>query len=1101
MQYSNFQDYDVYMAKATVLAEKGRKSGGVLLFIKKCLSPFISHVPLRFENIVAVEISKSLVGCSKDVLLICAYLPPQDSRFWNISENGFGIEVLEECMIDLYEKKGDCYFMVCGDLNARTGNENYKGEVECLEDITVGGDSSNVIESEERNIYARRSDDTELNMFGRQLLEVCEMLQCIILNGMCAKGFDDSLTYVSSTGGSVIDYFLASCDLFEESMIHDFRVCSVIYSTHFPISIKLGADSKEKNYTNAVKQHEGARQIEKLKWDANKEDRFKEAWNSEEIKKEFQQACSSVESNVERAIEELTQCFLNASKCMKITIYKNNGKYMPKWFDSECKVTKRNVRIKLSNFRKTKKEEDRMDYVKNRKEYKLLIKQKKSGYNKDKARQLASLKNQPRQFWREVKELTGNRSSSTSNNISTMQWFEYFSNLFQVEAIHSVQDISTELNTTELDIHDRDIEEEITENEVRAAVGNMKNGKAQGVDGITPEMVKAGGEKVIQILKDIFNNIFFKGLYPDSWSKAIIVPIYKKGNKNLVDNYRGVSLLSILSKCYTYILNKRLVKWTKNKNLVVEEQAGFRRGYSTTDHIFTLNAIVQKCLSKKGGKLYVCFIDLRKAFDSVSRDLLFNMLEERGLKGNFMNSIRAIYKSVKSCVRANNELSEFFECPVGLRQGCMLSPILFSLFINQVATYINVNGKHGIQLMPGLLELFLLLFADDIVLLSLTANGLQKQIDLLCKICRDLCLNINTDKTKVMVFRKGGFLGKHEKWNLEGNKLEVVNQYNYLGFLFTTKMSFVKGTSLLVGKGKKACFGCIKSLCQLPGMTKECYFHMFDTQVQSILLYAAEIWGISRLENIEKIHTMAIKRYLKVPSKMPNKFVYGEVGRHPLYVNSFVKCAKYWLRLLRLEVNRLPKQAYNMLLSMDIKGKHCWVSELRVRLFELGFGYAWVQQGVGCERSFISILKQRLKDNFLQEWESSVYQKDMYARYRSFKSMFQAELYFKWLDITCFRDGVIKLRMGTLPIKGASFRNMFETKKDIMCLFCNEIEHERHFVCDCRLYTEVRQKYLGQFLTGDNSYSKLLKCNSEFMCRRLGIYIFHAIKIRYRVYQ
>ena len=147
-----------------------------------------------------------------------------------------------------------------------------------------------------------------------------------------------------------------------------------------------------------------------------------------------------------------------------------------------------------------------------------------------------------------------------------------------------------------------------------------------------------------------------------------------------------------------------------------------------------------------------------------------------------------------------SRLTEFFDCPAGLRQGCILSPMLFSLFINEIASAVEQQGIHGIQLLPGLVEIFLLLFADDIVLISDTPRVLQNQVDVLSSACKDLFLHINTDKTKVMVFRKGGFFGKHEKWHLDGKNIEVVNEYTCLGYTFTTKMSVTKDVDVLAAK-------------------------------------------------------------------------------------------------------------------------------------------------------------------------------------------------------------------------------------------------------------------------------------------------------------
>ena len=191
--------------------------------------------------------------------------------------------------------------------------------------------------------------------------------------------------------------------------------------------------------------------------------------------------------------------------------------------------------------------------------------------------------------------------------------------------------------------------------------------------------------------------------------------------------------------------------------------------------------------------------------------ILFNVdhsstfLCQNGLSGKFLNALGAIHKFVVSCVRIGGRLTEFFDCPAGLRQGCILSPMLFPLFINEIASSIEQQDMHGIQLLPRLVEIFLLLFADDIVLISDTPRGLQNQLGVLSSACKDLFLHINTDKTKVMVFRKGGFLGKHEKWHLDGNNIQVVNDYTYLGYTFTTKMSVTKGVDVWAAKGKRAC--------------------------------------------------------------------------------------------------------------------------------------------------------------------------------------------------------------------------------------------------------------------------------------------------------
>ena len=144
-------------------------------------------------------------------------------------------------------------------------------------------------------------------------------------------------------------------------------------------------------------------------------------------------------------------------------------------------------------------------------------------------------------------------------------------------------------------------------------------------------MFQSAGNTLAWFLTDYFNELFKNGEYPDLWAQAIIVPIHEKGDTDVPDNYRSVSLLSTLGKCCTTTLNKRLYDWLEDNNKIDETQAGFRRGYSTTDHVFTLYAMTQKYLSRRGGKMHVALIDLRKAFDSVKCETVENTLQDRSV--------------------------------------------------------------------------------------------------------------------------------------------------------------------------------------------------------------------------------------------------------------------------------------------------------------------------------------------------------------------------------------------------------------------------------------------------------------------------------------
>ena len=180
-------------------------------------------------------------------------------------------------------------------------------------------------------------------------------------------------------------------------------------------------------------------------------------------------------------------------------------------------------------------------------------------------------------------------------------------------------------------------------------------------------MLKVGQGHFLKFLTALFNRIFYSGAVPETWREAVIVPIHKKGDVNCASNYRGVSLLSVVGKCYTSVLNRRLYDWVEQNEIIDESQAGFRKGYSTTDHIFTLYAMTQKYLSKKGGKLYVAFVDLKRAFDSVQHNQLLISLQKNGISKQFISAIEALYSSVKASVKLQHGMTESFDCEQGLR--------------------------------------------------------------------------------------------------------------------------------------------------------------------------------------------------------------------------------------------------------------------------------------------------------------------------------------------------------------------------------------------------------------------------------------------------
>ena len=1080
-EHNCFPDHYIYESKAKRYSNYGRSQGGVLVLVKKMWLKHVMEIKLATENMIALILDSDLMNIDKKTVFLSCYLPPQESKFWKNNGDTTGPECLEEAMMEIGNQITDFYLIVCGDLNARTADKSYK---------TLNLDGIEHDLEQESDDFKRTSMDNKTNLFGEQLLEFCQMTDCTIINGLQKFGsFGNEFTFVSKQGTSVIDYFLASTELILQQKFESLTVKERLESDHMPIELIMRTDQQNGNKMPNYYRKPGTNQ-RKFIWQDCKKSIFIDNLLCEESVKEVSTAIDMINIDVDQALEKFTNCILHASECMKKA---GRHKEMPrnKWFDNECLLAKKNTLCKLKIFRKQRTVENRMDYIQAKKSYRKLTKAKKNDFNIRQANSLDSKIRDSQQFWKDLKSLWNNKTHVNPETFIPIEnWYQHFENLFR-----SASGICENPADGNIDENmNFDLNGPITEQEVLNAIDNLRNRKSSGPDNICSEMLKAAGKRATQFLTNFFNEIFNKGYYPREWGKSIIVPIFKKGDITSPDNYRGISLSSIISKCYTSILNKRIYNWLEENDKISETQAGFRRDHSTIDHIYTLTAIIQEQLSKKGRKLYVAFVDFRKAFDLISHRKLLATIAKDGINGKMYCTIKSMYESLEACVRVGDQLSEYFPCMQGVRQGCNLSPTLFTIFINNLATYIIENGKHGFTKLHGMMELFILLFADDLTLMSTTPVGLQNQLSYLEDACDSVNLQVNIEKTKILVFRNGGPLSTGEKWFYKGSSIDIVNNFNYLGYNFSTKLSVKKGTDTLVKKGKKAVFGLNSALANLPEMTKQTFFKIFDAKVQPILLYAAEVWGCTRMDLIERVHLLACKRFLGVPKATPTNLVYGELNRFPLYIGAQLKAIRYWLRLTSMDNNRIPRMAYLMLLDMDNRGKTCWASQIKDILSNCGFYFVWIQQGVNNKKQFLVDLRQRLIDIHLQIWSNSIQSKERYRQYCILKPFPCDEQYFTCFTIRIFRIAYTRLRLGVLPINNNSYRFDDNVQKKY-CKFCiNLIEDENHFIQQCPLYKKLRAIFLCGFETA-NIYD-LMMCTQRENCVRIGKYIHYALKER-----
>ena len=268
--------------------------------------------------------------------------------------------------------------------------------------------------------------------------------------------------------------------------------------------------------------------------------------------------------------------------------------------------------------------------------------------------------------------------------------------------------------------------------EVRCAMNRMKIGKASGPSRVAVEMFKAGGDKCLKSLTNIFNDILFKNKLPEEWMLSSLVPIFKgKGDPLNPNSYRGIKLLEHAFKLYEKILDGRLREVVD----IDKMQYGFMPERGTVDAVFVLRRLTEK-FRAENKKLFFIFVDLVKAFDRVPREVIRFALTWKGVLEYLVNGVMSIDKGCKTAVLVDGELSSSFSVKAGVHQGSSLSSLLFNMVMN----VLTEDVRDG-----SLMEL---LYADDLVLCGESLNDVVDKYKRWKNAVEGKGLRVNVDKTK-----------------------------------------------------------------------------------------------------------------------------------------------------------------------------------------------------------------------------------------------------------------------------------------------------------------------------------------------------------------
>lgn len=386
--------------------------------------------------------------------------------------------------------------------------------------------------------------------------------------------------------------------------------------------------------------------------------------------------------------------------------------------------------------------------------------------------------------------------------------------------------------------NENDYDEVIEEDEVESAISKMKTGKAPGRDNIEAEFVKYGGPELVRVLQILFQKTWDEKRIPTDWEYNIIIPIHKKGCQVECSNYRPICLSPVVYKIYTSILERRLRPIVEHQ--IGEEQAGFRPGRQTQDHIFSIRNVLQKSWDRDKN-MYLAFLDLKSAFDSVPREEIWNALRAKNVLRSLVEAIKSTYQEPKGVVRLNGLESDVFNIAKGVKQGDSLSPLLFLLFMDEVASICKRRtGRTFLgrrKLNPVIIQL--LLYADDVVLIADSMEKLQQAVIEWYEELRRKGMLINTNKSKVL------HVGRQQEdihIYCNGEELEVVMDFTYLGAVIDRSGKVDSEITNRISKANAVYYQICNTVVGKKEVGKNVKLHIFKSVYLPILLYGAESW-------------------------------------------------------------------------------------------------------------------------------------------------------------------------------------------------------------------------------------------------------------------
>lgn len=859
-----------------------RAAAGVGCVIHKKLKDQIVAWKNVSERILQVELG----NIDEIITVISVYGPDENEkaeekeRFW------------ETLTTATEEAKGTIY--IAGDFNSRVGKEDI----------------------ENKAIVGRQGEETRNNN-GKRMLEFCRLQDLIITNTFFQHKdvHKYTRTQPNRREKSIIDYILAQRERRKNVLDVKVRRSAEIYSDHFLLVAKIRQNHIRSSKPKSRKENHITVKTYKLR--------------NRDTAREYQQETEKrIQDRLDEIKQESTQQGWNILKNIIIGtateicgVYKkDNRRKQTAWWTKEIREEVESKKKEWKKYLIDNSPEQYEIYKNQRRRVKELVQaaKQKSWIEFGNRMEKDSNGNQ-KLFYRVLKSfrtekqekelyIRNKKQEILTNEIEVMKrWREYFQELL------GQQTQITDENVIEPEDEDPGEEEGVGEfemTELEKVIGALKTGKTPGSDKITTEMIKNLGEIGKEAILEILNKAWLNEKMPQEWGVALIMPIHKKGDPKQCDNYRGITLLNTVTKIYEQIINNRLKPIIDPQ--LSESQSGFRPGRSTQDHIFTIKQIIEK-RQLQNKNLYLAFIDIKKAFDSVPRAKVWKSLKERGVHNKIVRVVEDIYRTNINQIIRNNMKSEGFVTEMGLRQGGGLSPTLFNVYMDKIIKkceketskmFVGYKNLKRVEIAEGV-------FVDDVVLLAGNERQLQVNLDIWKKTMEEEGMNINADKTKILVI---GEQNIDTEIKVDNVKIEQVKEYKYLGILLDETGKQEAEINERVGKTIKLYYAMNQKFINKREISKQTKVKVFNTVYRPVLTYGCESWALTNRQR-SKIQAMEMKYLRRIlgktrRDKIRNTQIREELGMKPVLQFIEQRQLSWWGHIQRMSADRPVRQIY-----------------------------------------------------------------------------------------------------------------------------------------------------------------------------------------------